>query len=205
MSDERPLSGTNFVFFGGSTGIGRAAAIEVAKRGASILIVGRGREAGEAAAGLLKSSGARSAEFLAGDLSTVAGIAAAAGSVRAWKPALHGIMHTAMAAFRSKQVTVDGLEFAFELQYFARAALNRLLVDRLAASGDGRIVRIGGDVPEMRLMGAFGAPPEASAKNAVMLLTLASARAANGAILRKPKRYLPERLAQDPAQAAALW
>ena len=273
MSDERPLSGTNFVFFGGSTGIGRAAAIEVAKRGASILIVGRGRESGEAAAGLLKSSGARSAEFLAGDLSTVAGIAATAGSVRAWKPALHGIMHTAMAAFRSKEVTVDGLEFAFALQYFARTALNRLLVDRLAASGDGRIVHIAGDVPAMfmpdfsdlqfehrkwsffksvlgthllgflhiqeaarrwrdmpvtitascvgttktkamsdplmplimRLMGAFGAPPEVSAKNAAMLLTRASARDANGAILRKPKRYLPERLAQDPVKAAALW
>src|SRR5277367_3327199 len=149
MSDERPLSGTNFVFFGGSTGIGRAAAIEVAKRGASILIVGRGRAAGETAASLLKSSGARSAEFLAGDLSTVAGVAAAAGSVRAWKPALHGIMHTAMAAFSSKQVTVDGLELAFALQYFARAALNRLLVDPLAASGDGRIVQIAGDVPAM--------------------------------------------------------
>jgi hypothetical protein len=40
MSNERPLSGTNFVFFGGSTGIGRAAAIEVAKRGACILILG---------------------------------------------------------------------------------------------------------------------------------------------------------------------
>jgi hypothetical protein len=33
------------------------------------------------------------------------------------------------------------------LQYFARAALNRLLVDALACSGDGRIVHIGGDVP----------------------------------------------------------
>jgi hypothetical protein len=38
-----------------------------------------------------------------------------------------------------------------------------------------------------------------------MLLTLASARDANGAILRKPKRYLPQRLAQDPVKTAALW
>jgi NAD(P)-dependent dehydrogenase (short-subunit alcohol dehydrogenase family) len=130
MNTERPLAGTNFVFFGGSTGIGCATAIEVARRGASVLIVGRGREAGEAATASLKAAGAPSAEFLTGDLSTVAGIAAVAGSVRAWKPELHGIMHTAMAAFKGKQLTIDGLEFAFALQYFARAALNRLLVDQ---------------------------------------------------------------------------
>jgi hypothetical protein len=58
-------------------------------------------------------------------------------------------MHTAMAAFHDKQLTSDGLEFGFALQYFARAVLNRLLVDRLAASGDGRIVHIAGDVPAL--------------------------------------------------------
>ena len=52
-----------------------------------------------------------------------------------------------MSAFRQRADTADGFEFAFALQYFARAALNRLLVDTLAASGDGRIVHIGGDVP----------------------------------------------------------
>ena len=146
-SAERNVANANFVYFGGSTGIGRAAAIELGRRGASVLIVGRGREAGEAAAGAVKAAGASSADFLAGDLSTVAGITAVAEGVRAWRPELHGVMHTAMAAFTGKQITADGFEFAFALQYFARAALNRLLVDRLAASGDGRIVHIAGDAP----------------------------------------------------------
>src|SRR5271167_2891292 len=149
MNAERSLKSTNFVFFGGSSGIGRAAAAELARRGASILIVGRGREAGEAAVASLKTAGAASADFLAGDLSTVAEVATVAESVRAWRPALHGIMHTAMAAFNGKQLTADGLEFAFALQYFARAALNRLLITQLAASGDGRIVHIAGNVPTL--------------------------------------------------------
>lgn len=51
-----------------------------------------------------------------------------------------------MAVFKGKQFTTDGFEFAFALQYFARAALNRPPVDRLAASGDGRIVHIAGNV-----------------------------------------------------------
>jgi hypothetical protein len=273
VNTERSVKSGNFVFFGGSTGIGHAAALELGRRSASILIVGRGREAGKLAAAAVKAAGAASVDFLSGDLSTAAGIAAVANGVRGWRPALHGVMHTAMAAFKGKQLTADGLEFAFALQYFARAALNRLLVDRLAASGDGRIVHIAGDVPglfmpdlddlqfarrkwtffksvlgthllgflhiqeaakrwqgqavtiaascvgstktkamsdpimplSMRLMGALGARPEVSAQNAVRLLTLTSARDANGAALRSPKKYSPERLVGDAAQAVKLW
>jgi NAD(P)-dependent dehydrogenase (short-subunit alcohol dehydrogenase family) len=144
---ERPVAGAAFVFFGGSTGIGRAAAVELGRRGADVLIVGRGPNAGAAAVAQVRAAGAGAADFLAADLSTVAGVRAAAEGVQAWRPALHGVTHTAMTALRAKQVTEDGFELAFALQYFARAALNRLLVDRLAASGDGRIVHIAGDVP----------------------------------------------------------
>jgi hypothetical protein len=45
-------------------------------------------------------------------------------------------------------LAADGFEFAFAPQYFARACLNRPLLDRLAASGDGRIVHIAGNVPD---------------------------------------------------------
>lgn len=146
-ADERTVRDANFVFFGGTHGIGRAAATALAQRGASILIVGRGQQAGEESVARLRRAGAGSAEFLAGDLSTVAGVAAVAAGVRAWRPTLHGVVHTAMSAFHSKQVTADRLELAFALQYFARAALNRLLAEPLAASGDGRIVHIAGNVP----------------------------------------------------------
>jgi hypothetical protein len=240
---------------------------------ANVLIVGRSLEAGRAAVAAVKEAGAAAADFLPGDLSTIAGIAAVTDGVRAWKPELHGVLHTAMAASRGKQVTRDGLEFAFALQYFARAALNRLLVERLEASGDGRIVHITGKAPHlfmpdlddlqfehrkwsflksilgtqllgflhiqeaskrwagrpvtitaacvnvtktkamadpamprvMRLMGLFGARPQAAAVNAVTLLTKASAVDADGAILRNPKRYHPEPLALDPAAATKLW
>ncbi|MBB5684878.1 SDR family NAD(P)-dependent oxidoreductase [Sphingobium boeckii] len=148
-SGERDVSNGNFVFFGGSTGIGRAAAHAIGARGGHVLIVGRGRETGEATAASVRRAGAASAEFLAGDLSTIAGMAQVAAGVRAWKPELHGVLHTAMAAFNARRVTLDELEFAFALQYLARAVLNRLLVDVLAASGDGRIVHIAGNVPNI--------------------------------------------------------
>lgn len=273
MSAERQVRDGNFVFFGGSTGIGRAAAIEIGRRGGNVLIVGRGKAAGEAAVADIKAAGATSAAFVQRDLSTIGGMTAAAKGVKAWKSELHGVMHTAMAAFDGKQLTADGLEFSFALQYLARAVLNRLLVDELAASGDGRVVHIAGNVPTffmpdlddlqferrkwgffkavlgthllgflhieeanrqwrdrpvtlaaacvgstktksmsdpampliMRLMGLFGTAPEASARNAVRLLTEANAQDARGAVLRNPKTFRPEPIALDEAKAAKLW
>lgn len=270
---ERTLTGKNFVFFGGSTGMGKAAAIEVGRRGASVLIVGRGREAGLAAINTVTHAGAASAQYLGGDLSTIAGVEAVAKAVCAWRPSVHGVMHTAMTASRNKVETVDGFEFAFALQYFARAALNRLLLGHLVASGDGRIVHIGGDIPSfinvdlddlqfetrkwgflksilcthvlgslhiqeaarrwrdlpvsitvscvgstntkamansqmpfyMRLMGRFGAAPEVSAQNAVRFLTMEDVRGANGAALRSPKVFNPQRITLSPKDAERLW
>lgn len=147
MTDERTVRGGNFVFFGGTHGMGRAAATALAQRGASILLVARDAEVGKTVATQLRAAGATAADFLSGDLSTIGGIKAVADGVRAWRPELHGVMHTAMAAFSGKKLTADGLEFAFALQYLARAMLNRLLVDALSASGDGRIVHIAGNVP----------------------------------------------------------
>lgn len=55
-------------------------------------------------------------------------------------------MHSAMSAFSRKTITTDQLELAFTLQYLARAVINRLCADALAASGDGRIVHLAGAV-----------------------------------------------------------
>lgn len=151
MSAERNLRDANFVFFGGTAGIGQAAATEIARRGANVLVIGRDLAAGGATVTSLRQAGAASADFLRGDLSTVAGAKAAADGVLAWKPALHGVLHSAMSAHKGKHVTPDGLEFAFAIQYLARAMLNRLLIDALSASGDGRIVHISGSVGEKQL------------------------------------------------------
>ncbi|MNG35796.1 hypothetical protein D3C84_1226180 [compost metagenome] len=57
----------------------------------------------------------------------------------------------------------------------------------------------------MRLMGRFGAAPEVSAQNAVRFLTMEDARAVNGAILRSPKTFSPQRLTLSQQDAERLW
>lgn len=137
----------NFVFVGGTEGIGRATALNVARQGASILLVARNQDRGDAAVDAMRAAGARDAAFMKADLSTIAGAAAAAAGINAWRPHLDGMVHSAMSGFSRKIVTADGLEFAFALQYLARAIVNRLCSDALAASGDGRIVHIAGAIP----------------------------------------------------------
>ncbi|MDN3219651.1 SDR family NAD(P)-dependent oxidoreductase [Pseudomonas nunensis] len=151
MQHERNLQDANVVFFGGTAGIGQAAAVEIARRHANILVIGRAPDAGAATVATLMQAGAASAAFVRGDLSTIAGISEAAEAVLAWKPVLHGVVHSAMAAQSGRHINADGLDFAFVLQYLARVMLNRLLVDALSASGDGRIIHISGAVGEKQL------------------------------------------------------
>jgi NAD(P)-dependent dehydrogenase (short-subunit alcohol dehydrogenase family) len=273
MTAERQIRNANFVFFGGSTGMGLATALQIGRRGGNVLIVGRGEAAGNAAAEQVRTAGATSVEFLRADISTLEGMVAAAQEVKAWRGKLHGIVHTAMAAVVGKQMTADGLEFAFALQYLARAVLNRLLADNLAGSDDGRVIFVSGNVPSifmpplddlqferrrwgymksvmgthllghlhiqeatklwsnrsitltavcvgptktkamsdprmpllMRILGRFGAAPEASAVNIVRALTANSASEIAGAKLPKPKLYAPERIALKSDDAAMLW
>lgn len=143
MKDRR----SNFAFIGGTHGIGRAAATEMARTGSAILLVARDPVAGQQAADAMLAAGASEARFLSADLATIAGMQTAAEGIAAWKPTLDGIVHSAMSAFSKKTMTADGLELAFAIQYLARAVINRLCIDALAASGDGRIVHIAGAVP----------------------------------------------------------
>ncbi len=144
---ERPVAGSNFVFFGGSAGVGQAAALALAERGASVLIVARGQEEGEATVARALAAGAASADFLQADLSSLAGILSTGASVRRWRPALHGVVHSAITPLKAQTRTVDGLDLPFAVQYLSRAVLNRRLLDSLVYSGDGRVVHIAGDVP----------------------------------------------------------
>ncbi|KYF83061.1 hypothetical protein BE20_40205 [Sorangium cellulosum] len=144
---ERSVKGASFVFVGGSGGIGLAAAKAIASRGASVVLVGRDSARGEEAARAVREAGAREVAWVSADVSSVAGVAKAVEEIRASRRAIHGLVHSAMTVSFRRATTADGFELAFGLQYLARYALNRALVGELAASGDGRIVHVGGKTP----------------------------------------------------------
>src|SRR5215470_5312431 len=83
------MKGKTVLFTGASRGMGRFAAIELARLGAEILIVGHNRARGDAAAGAIRSTG-DSAHFLRADMGDTAQVHALAEAVLARSPRIDG-------------------------------------------------------------------------------------------------------------------
>jgi retinol dehydrogenase 12 len=137
-----------FVLLTGATrGIGRAAAIELARQGAEVALVGRepervadvAREA-RAAAG----NGAAVHEHIA-DLTLMADVRGLAEEARARYEHIDVLANNAGALFASRKDTSEGIERTFALNHLAPFLLTNLLRDRLRGA---RVVTTASDAHE---------------------------------------------------------
>lgn len=136
--NEQTLSGKVALLIGGTKGIGRATAFELAERGATVVVVGRNRAAGEAAVGTL----GRHAAYIQADLSLLAEVRRLAATFQQHYDRLDLLIHTAdVLAYRRKE-TSEGFELSFVVNYLSRFLLNGLLLDLLKASAPARIIHV---------------------------------------------------------------
>lgn len=122
---------------GATSGIGRAAARQLAARGAKVIIVGRDpakTQATQLAIG--------AADCLLGDLSTKEGVAQVASAFRARYSRLDVLINCAGAIYGERTTTRDGLEMGFALNHLAYFQLTNLLLDLLLASAPARILNV---------------------------------------------------------------
>lgn len=138
------LIGTTALVTGGTSGVGKAIARELAQRGAQLIIVGRDAGKGvQAEREIRDSSGNRDVEFVQADLSLVheahrVGEAAA----RRW-PAIHYLVQSAGIVRGRRLVTAEGFESNFATNYLGRFALTLRLLPALQAAGrPGKAARI---------------------------------------------------------------
>jgi NAD(P)-dependent dehydrogenase (short-subunit alcohol dehydrogenase family) len=131
---------------GATRGIGAAAAVELARRGAEVAIVGREPERVRAAADAARavSDGAAVHEHVA-DLTRVDEVRRLAAEVLERHPRLDVLANNAGAMFTARHVTPDGLEQTFALNHLAPFLLTALLRERLAADEGGRVVTTASD------------------------------------------------------------
>src|ERR1700730_19302151 len=123
-----------FVLLTGATrGIGRAAAIEFAREGIEVALVGRDRARVEAVAREARATGGAAPvhEHVA-DLMLMADVRALARDVRERYAQIDVLANNAGALFASRKETSEGLEQTFALNHLAPFLLTNLLRDRLA-------------------------------------------------------------------------
>jgi retinol dehydrogenase 12 len=137
------LAGKEIVVTGATDGIGKVTARELAKMGASVMIVGRDAAKGEAVVRELRqAAGHERVSFVAGDLATQKGVRAAAAAIKGRLKKLDVLVNNAGAMFMKRELTEDGIERTFALNHLGYFLLTHELLDLLKASAPARIVTV---------------------------------------------------------------
>ena len=136
------MQGKTAIVTGGTNGIGLVTARALAGMGAQVTIISRNAEKCAAVTGAIQAEVGNPVEFIAADLSTLAGIMQAAAAFKQRHPHLHMLVNNAGAMFTHRQLTSDGYEMTFALNHLNYFLLTNLLLDVLKASAPARIVNV---------------------------------------------------------------
>lgn len=137
------MRGRVCVVTGATRGIGRATALELSRRGATVVLVARDADRGEAAlADVKRASPDGAGELFLADLSSQRSIRSLADALRARHDRLHVLVNNAGALFAERELTDDGLERTFATNHLAHYLLTRLLLDVMTASAPSRVVNV---------------------------------------------------------------
>lgn len=135
------MKGKVCVITGGTDGIGRAAALELAVQGASLLIHGRDPDKGARAVAELKArSGNPQIQFLPADFSALAEVRRLAAAIRDHTPGVDVLINNAGGFSARRSLSKDGFEMTFAVNHLAPFLLTQLLLDTLKSTPRSRIV-----------------------------------------------------------------
>lgn len=144
------MNGKRVLITGATNGIGKVAALELAKMGAEVVIVGRNPQKTERVVNELKiTSGNRNIDMLIADLSSMEQIRNLADDFHARYDSLDVLLNNAGAVFDEYKETVDGLEMTFALNHISYFLLTNLLLDTIKRTaqekGEARIINVSSD------------------------------------------------------------
>jgi NAD(P)-dependent dehydrogenase (short-subunit alcohol dehydrogenase family) len=137
------LDGKLCVVTGATAGIGYFTAREIARGGATVIVVGRNQGKCISVVGNIRmESGNPSVDYLQADLSSQAQIRALANKFFEKHDHLDVLVNNAGGFFMRRASSVDGIERTFALNHLAYFMLTLLLLDALKSSPRGRIINV---------------------------------------------------------------
>ena len=128
---------------GANSGIGKATAMGLAEMSATVILVCRSKEKGEAALSEMREkSGNNSLDLMLADMSSMQSVRQLASEFRRKYDRLHVLVNNAGLFMFTRTTTGDRLETTFEVDYLSHFLLTGLLIDLLKASAPSRLVEV---------------------------------------------------------------
>ena len=135
------VAGKRVVLTGATNGIGLAAAIELARRGANLTLVARNQaRAAEAIRQINAVTPGNSPDVMLADLSSQSSIRQLAAELLVRYPRIQVLVNNAGAIYARRQMSADGIELTWAVNHLAPFLLTTLLLDRIKTSHPARIV-----------------------------------------------------------------
>ncbi len=187
------MQGKTVVVTGGTSGIGEAAALALARQGARIVLIARDPARADATLAKLRLAGpaVEHASHLA-DLSRIAEMKRVSAEIAAAEPRIDVLVNNAGAIFGKRELTADGLEATFAVDHMGYFGVTLGLMDRLRGTPEARVVSTASighragkldfdDLQMQRGWSSFGAYGRAKLANILFTRALARRLESSGA------------------------
>lgn len=136
------FSGRLVVITGATSGIGYVTARKYASFGADLLCINRNREKSEALRREIENEFMVRCDCLIADLGVLADIHRVAGELAALDRPIDILIHNAGVYMTRRELTADGLEKVFVVQYLSSFVINYLLMQKLRSQPRSRILMV---------------------------------------------------------------
>jgi NAD(P)-dependent dehydrogenase (short-subunit alcohol dehydrogenase family) len=137
------MKGKICLITGANRGIGKATALGLARRGATVIIHCRNRLLGETTREeIVAGTGNEAVEVMVADLASLGAVRRLAEEVQRRHVTLHVLVNNAGLAKRRHTLTEDGLDTTFTVNHLAPFLLTNLLLDALKGSAPARIINV---------------------------------------------------------------
>ena len=137
------MNGKICLVTGGTNGIGKSTAQELARMGATVIIVGRNaQKTSRVVKEIRASSGNPRVGSMLADLSSQQEVRQLAHEFQRKYPRLHVLINNAGGFFMRRQLRGNGIEMTFALNHLASFLLTNLLLDTLKAGAPARIINV---------------------------------------------------------------